>query len=371
MSAMDFPSNPVDGQTSGNYVYSATSGAWKSKPIVGSVTIQSPTVPLVANSGDIWINTSDGTAFSYFDDGTSRQWMEIISSGVPNLATKANLSGASFTGDVAISSSGTLIRGDNGTATIVTNSASKTPLIAKAASGQTANIQEWQDATSTAKSWIDSTGRFFSVGTGTQTTVGASNELGGMAVRSTSSTAAAMSFHVPTLIATNIGVQPDQKFSIGGWSLPADSLTIDTTGRMKVPSQPSFTATRNDDGNNRAAGDYVFDKVWHNTGGYYSSSTGRFTAPIAGRYLFITQLQGWGTTAGTLMNVYFRKNGTEYPSANSSEGVNGIVNKAVDSGYHANVAVTSVIDLAANDYVTVYTSGLRGMQSHFSGHLLG
>ena len=82
---MDFPSNPIDGQISGNYIYSASSGVWKSKPIAGTTTIHSSVMPLSANPGDVWFNTNDGTSFTYFDDGTSRQWVEMISSGVPNV----------------------------------------------------------------------------------------------------------------------------------------------------------------------------------------------------------------------------------------------------------------------------------------------
>lgn len=369
--ALDFPANPTDGQVYGSYVYSLSKGVWQAREESAAVAITSSTPPASAKNGDVWVDTSDGVAYFYYSDGTSSQWVELMSSGVPSLASKANISGTTFTGDVNFGLSGTSITAANGIGTFATLSASKTPLVVRAASAQTVNIQEWQDVTSSAKSWVDSTGRLFSVGTGTQTTVATSNELGGMAIRSTGSTAAAMSFHVPGLIATNIGVQPDQRFSIGGWSLPADSLTIDTTGRMRIPNQPSFTATRNDDGNNRASGDYVFDKVWHNTGGYYSSSNGRFTAPVAGKYLFISQFQLWGTGGGALGNSYFRKNGSQYPSASSSEGVQGMLNKPGDSGYHANLSVSAIIDLAANDYVTVYQSGVRGMQSHFSGHLLG
>lgn len=75
---MDFPSNPIDGQISGNYIYSSSSGVWKSRPLVGTITIHSPVVPLNANPGDVWFNTTDGTAFTYFDDGTSKQWVEIL-----------------------------------------------------------------------------------------------------------------------------------------------------------------------------------------------------------------------------------------------------------------------------------------------------
>jgi hypothetical protein len=355
--ALDFPANPTDGQVYGSYIYYSASGVWKAREESAAPAVVSPVPPTTANPGDIWVDSSDGIAYVRYDDGTSSQWIELMSSGVTSLALKANLDSPNFTGTVVLPSTTTI------------GSVDKMEI--GYLDGVTSSIQT-QINTKANIAGQDFSGKVGILGVGTQTTVGAANGTGGLEIQSTSTVAASMSFHIPGTVATNVGLnKTDSKFSIGGWSLPADSLTIDTTGRIRIPNQPSFTATRNDDGNNRAAGDYVFDKVWHNTGSNYSSSNGRFTAPVAGRYLFITQLQMWGTTVGTLANVYFRKNGTQYPSATSSEGVNGIFNKVADSGYHANVAITSVIDLAANDYVTVYQSGLRGMQSHFSGHLLG
>lgn len=332
-------------------------GVWQSREESATVAVTSPTKPLTANNGDIWYNTTRGITYIYYDDGTSSQWVEIVTSGTPELSTKADIASPTFTGTVVLPSTtsiGNVSSTEIGYVDGVT-SAIQTQLNSKAnISGQ------------------DFSGKVGIVGPGSQTTVGAANGTGGLEVQSTSSYAASMSFHIPGIMATNMGInRTDSKFSIGGWSFPVDSLTVDSSGRLKVPNQPSFTATRNDNGNNVSAGDYVFDKVWHNTGSNYSSANGRFTAPVAGRYLFITQMQMYGTGAGALANTYFRKNGTQYPSATSSEGVNGIVNKAVDAAYHANVAVTSVIELAANDYVTVYQSGLRGMQGHFSGYLLG
>lgn len=81
--ALDFPSSPVDGQISGNYIYSSSSGAWKSLPISKSVSVISSVVPASATNGDIWIDSTDGSSYYYFDDGTSRQWVELISSGIP------------------------------------------------------------------------------------------------------------------------------------------------------------------------------------------------------------------------------------------------------------------------------------------------
>ena len=100
--ALDFPANPTNGQVYDAYVYNSTVGAWQAREDSKTVAVLSATVPASANPGDIWINTNDGIAFVYYDDGTSAQWIELLPSGVPLLNTKADLSGATFTGNVTV-----------------------------------------------------------------------------------------------------------------------------------------------------------------------------------------------------------------------------------------------------------------------------
>jgi microcystin-dependent protein len=71
---------------------------------------------------------------------------------------KASISGALFTGNVNVSSSGTLVNGSNGTATFTTSDSGKTPIIAKAASGQTANLQEWLNSSGGINARVDPSG---------------------------------------------------------------------------------------------------------------------------------------------------------------------------------------------------------------------
>ena len=75
------------------------------------------------------------------------------------LNTKASLSGAAFTGNVQVGSSGTIINGSNGTSTFATSNSGKVPLVAKGASGQTANLQEWQDSSASVIGNIDASRR--------------------------------------------------------------------------------------------------------------------------------------------------------------------------------------------------------------------
>lgn len=83
--ALDFPANPTDGQTFGAYVWSASKNVWQAKPTSPTVATTSSTPPTSPNNGDIWVNTANGIAFVYYDDGTSTQWMELLSSAVPSV----------------------------------------------------------------------------------------------------------------------------------------------------------------------------------------------------------------------------------------------------------------------------------------------
>lgn len=112
---LDFPSNPIDGQVSGNYQWSSASGAWKSLPTSKTVSTVSPTAPVSATAGDIWIDSTDGTSFYYYDDGTSKQWVELISSGIPSTPVSVINGG---TGATTLTS-GTYLKGA-GTSAITT-----------------------------------------------------------------------------------------------------------------------------------------------------------------------------------------------------------------------------------------------------------
>lgn len=81
--ALDFPSNPTDGQTYDNYVWSDSKGVWLSKKEQAPIAITSPTLPSNPKNGDLWLNTSNGLVFAYYDDGTSSQWVEVLASSLP------------------------------------------------------------------------------------------------------------------------------------------------------------------------------------------------------------------------------------------------------------------------------------------------
>jgi hypothetical protein len=78
--ALDFPSSPTNGQVYGYYVYSSSKSAWQGREESASVAIVSPIVPGTPNAGDIWFNSTSGISYLYYNDGTSSQWVSIVSS---------------------------------------------------------------------------------------------------------------------------------------------------------------------------------------------------------------------------------------------------------------------------------------------------
>ena len=70
----------------------------------------------------------------------------------------------------------------------------------------------------------------------------------------------------------------------GIWATPLDVVSIDTAGRVTTPYQPAFHATSS---NGPTTGTvWIFNGVVFNIGSYYSTTSGRFTAPVAGTYHF-------------------------------------------------------------------------------------
>jgi len=148
----------------------------------------------------------------------------------------------------------------------------------------------------------------------------------------------------------------------------AERMRIDNSGRVTMPYQPSFRAK----GNNASyisTSPVPFGTVQHNIGGHFSTSTNKFTAPIAGIYLLhahlgvvrVTTTSGWAqgelrVNGGQLAYSYFQ-------TASPTE--------------FGNLNVSALASLAAGDYVEVifqdsggsYYNG--GNESQFSGYLVG
>jgi hypothetical protein len=152
-------------------------------------------------------------------------------------------------------------------------------------------------------------------------------------------------------------------FNTGGTT---ERMRIDTSGRVTMPYQPAFrayyssTSTRIGGGNTTVP----FDTAELNVGGHYNTSTGRFTAPVAGVYQInlVTQHDGNIGDAGW---IDIRKNGAE-TRVRYEEALTG-------TSYNAG-GISTTIYLNVGDYITAHASTTAVWWSHhtcLSGFLVG
>jgi lipid-A-disaccharide synthase-like uncharacterized protein len=151
------------------------------------------------------------------------------------------------------------------------------------------------------------------------------------------------------------------------------NLIVDTAGRMTKPYQPFFYAyaTNNINYNTSSTKITVHDVALHNVGNCYSTSTFRFTAPIAGLYQFTARAWALGGNT-TDSGITFVVNGI------TSNNIG--VHRLGPTSYFSSLLPTTYIKLNAGDYVELYTETASptgvvhtssGQYSMFSGYLLG
>ena len=146
-------------------------------------------------------------------------------------------------------------------------------------------------------------------------------------------------------------------------------MVVDANGVLTTPSIPAFLARYNGTATNLDTETWVFNTTslfdGYNNGNHYSTSNGRFTAPVAGRYNihFSTIV----STQATNMTMQLRKNGSTLDQMHLSQDEGS----SKWNTYH----LGGVYNLSANDYVTVYISGAYQVYgqswSRFTGNLVG
>ena len=160
-----------------------------------------------------------------------------------------------------------------------------------------------------------------------------------------------------------ITAKTDNSYSIYSYPASGEVFNINSSGHVTTSKQPSFGAY-NATGNNGA--DITFANTFFNIGNHFVASTGIFTAPISGRYLFTwNALHGQSPTS--YARVLFKINGstsTLYGDSLTSDG----------NGIYVKTSIDGIFNLSANDTVRLYNEGntIYGVQYNmFSGCLLG
>ena len=140
------------------------------------------------------------------------------------------------------------------------------------------------------------------------------------------------------------------------------ALTIDSTGRVLTPARPSFEAKRTS-GDVTQGNVVVWNETRHNIGGHYNTSTGEFTAPIGGTYLFT----GQGFTNNTNnITLDLQVNGVNRFRYQDD------TNASYRSGTFSYITLLNATDVVRM-YTTIGTAHFNpsGLYSHFSGVLIG
>jgi hypothetical protein len=142
----------------------------------------------------------------------------------------------------------------------------------------------------------------------------------------------------------------DTGIQVGG----LEGINIDSSGRVTMPYRPAFMAHANEGGNEYFAGGSIpsFSNITLNTGNHFNGS--RFTAPIAGQYVFSFSIMG-GSSGGFGL-IQFIKNGSSIVA-----GVNW-TQIYVASNNDRTANATKIISLNAGDYVELQ---INNSYNHF------
>lgn len=326
---MNFPGNPVNGQQYGSYTYDATKHVWQGREDSATVAVISTVKPAAAKPGDVWYDSSEGTCYVYYNDGDSYQWVELLSSGVPQLNTKANIASPTFTGTVVLPSTTSI------------GSVSETELATL--DGVTAGIQT-QINSKANLSGATFTGQINSSYSGIGNHLNLSNVTAGTdqytnAINVSNDTGYKVIHFLNSSTRTVDGGANGYTIRNDGGPLNLGNSSYNTTisGKVIMPQQPAYSGSIQ-----YASNSANFYPITYDTFniGFSKSGNNRLTATVAGKYYVAAQQL---INGGTYFCIF--KNGSEIAHAYAN----------ADDTY--DVVVSALIDLQVNDYIELYHHG--------------
>ena len=124
------------------------------------------------------------------------------------------------------------------------------------------------------------------------------------------------------------------------------ALITDGSGNLSFGSAGASNSFFAYDVSSGSAGDLVFTTELYDDGGNYNTSNGRYTAPSAGKYLFIGSV--YQSQNNTDNEIYFKKNGTAVGGGTNGFGFSYDTTQSCQ--------ISMLIDLAQNDYIQMTVS---------------
>jgi hypothetical protein len=122
-------------------------------------------------------------------------------------------------------------------------------------------------------------------------------------------------------------------------------MEINASGQVTQSAQPSFAVYRNQDGHTLNNEVFPFNTARYNIGSHFNTGNHRFTAPVAGRYLF--NFYSIYNTGGSSHQIAYRVNNS------TSQGM--LIHFSHAGGWDY-VSYSQMFNLNANDYVTMWST---------------
>ena len=155
-----------------------------------------------------------------------------------------------------------------------------------------------------------------------------------------------------------------------------ERMKIDSSGNITTGNHPIFMAIEPAQTAGDANNVIVFGSENHDQGGHYNTSNGRFTAPVAGKYFFTVSILFQPNASGNshYARLTFRKNGSGSTKYAESLNTAFTAGNTTTSNYQS-LSQSTIISLAANDFVDVTNSGTMSTYGtnygSFAGFLVG